>query len=300
MQLRIMKVMRVIFYTLGLCSVLTFSSFAQTVDSTYIENNKKIIMIMGFVSRNYIQIDKDYKPNSPINLGIGLSVKNTLLRFGLSLPVVSLNEDKYGKTENTDIQIHHFGRHFLFDLFYQRYKGFYSDDKETKLFPDMLLQQIGFEGTYLFNGNKFSSKAAFGQNEKQLKSAGSFVLGGGVYHYKIDTLSSKSQSFNNLLFALDAGYAYSWVLSDNWLITGIASVGITLGNETEKLKDGKIKVYPTVFARGAIGYHKSSDWGIVFSFLLNNKSVHYPHNNKFDLTAINMQISLIRYLDGFF
>lgn len=287
------------FYSFVLWIVLTFASLAQTVDTTYVENYKEKITIIGFLSRNHISVAEDIKPNSPINFGIGFAFKNTLFKFSYKFPVVKMNEDKYGKTDITDIQIHNFGRHFLFDVFYQRYKGFYSENNETKILPNMSVQKIGFGGNYLFNGDKFSAKAAFTHDEKQLQSVGGYVLGGGVYYYKIGLESPEQPSFNNLLLELNAGYSYSLVLNNNWLIAGIATAGITLGNETEKLKNGKLKIYPTIFARGAIGYHHSF-WGIYFSFLLHNNSLQYSNNNKLNLTAIDMQISNVIRFNSFF
>lgn len=306
-----MKVVKVIFYTLGLCSLLTSYSLAQTMDSTYTKDStykvdpkyvgsyKDKITIIGFFSRDYIEVAKETKPNSPINFGIGLVFKNTSFKVSYKLPVIKMNENKYGKTDITDIQIHYYGRHLLFDVFYQRYKGFYTDEKEIKILPNTSVQKIGFGGNYLFNGYKYSAKAAFFPIEKQLQSVGGYVLGGGVYYYKIGLESPEQLSFNNLLFELNAGYYYSWVLSDNWLIAGIATAGITLGNETEKLKDGKIKIYPTIFARGAIGYHHSF-WGIYFSFLLHSNSLQYSNNNKLNLTGIDMQISNVIRFNSFY
>ena len=199
-------------------------------------------------------------------------------------------------------QLHNFGRYFVFGLFYQRYKGFYSDDKETRLSPDRLLRQIGFQGTYIFNGSKFSAKAAFQHRERQLKSAGSFILGGGLYHYKVNYTTEfnlRQINFKNLLLGLNTGYAYSWVVSDKWLMTCVASAGITLGNEIDELKNGKIKIYPTIFIRGAIGYHESV-WGINFSFLFHSKTLHNSDINKLNLTGINMKLSYILHIDSFF
>ncbi len=304
-------------------SILTFASFAQavdsiktmdttktvdstktvdtiqTVDTTYIGIYKQEITIIGFFSRDYIVVTEDTKPNSPVNFGIGFALRNTLVKFSYNFPIIKRDDKKYGKTEITDIQIHNFGRHYLIDAFYQRYKGFYSDKNDIIILPNMSVQKIGFGGTYLSNGKKFSAKAAFEQNEKQLQSIGGYALGGGVYYYKIGLESPGQLSFNNLLLEINAGYSYSWVINDNWLIAGIATAGITLGNETEKLKDGIIKVYPTILARGAIGYHQSF-WGIYFSFLIHNNSLQYSNNKKLNLYSIDTQISNVIHFNSFF
>jgi hypothetical protein len=80
---------------------------------------------------------------------------------------------------------------------------------------------------------------------------------------------------------------------------GIATAGISLGNETEMLKDKKIKIYPTALARGVIGYYYPSG-GIYFSFLIHSNSLQYSNNNKLNLTAIDMQISNVIRFNSFF
>ena len=262
-------------------------------------------MSMGFVARNSIIINRDgkeYEPNTPLSLGAGFAIRNTIFNFRFRLPVFTPNEDKYGETEALDIQIHHFGKQFLYDVFFQRYEGFYLDDREIEIIPDMMVQQIGFEITYLFNGKKFSSKAAFEQNELQLRSAGSLALGGGIYYYDMDlgtdSLTGKQPDFNNLILGINLGYAYTWVLNSHWLMTGIASVGAGFGNETDELGDGNIKVLPITFARGAIGYHRSG-WGIDFSFLIHSKKLHYSEGS-LDLTGTNFQIAFIKHINRLF
>lgn len=52
--------------------------------------------------------------------------------------------------------------HFIVDLFYQNFKGYYQQQgQEITRYPELSVRQIGAEGSYLFNGNKFSAKAAF-------------------------------------------------------------------------------------------------------------------------------------------
>jgi hypothetical protein len=117
-----------------------------------------------------------------LNIGASFAVKNTILYLGYSYGLTPLLDKKKGKTKSLDFQLHQYGRHFLMDLFVQNDKGFYSEDLTTnkiELYTDLSVWQVGTEGTYLFNGNKFSAKP-FTQWQRQLKSVGSFVVGGGV------------------------------------------------------------------------------------------------------------------------
>ncbi|MHA3789964.1 DUF4421 family protein [Flavobacterium hauense] len=280
------------------------SSFGQSVvDTTYIGQYPHKMMVKAYISRSGIEIEhnkKGYSPNNPTRLGIGFSLKNTVVNLSSSFGIFPVEKD-LGKTRSVDFQIHNYGRKFLIDLFYQKYKGFYNDDDNVMLYPDTSAQQIGGELTYVFNHDRFSTKAALEQTEKQLRSAGSFLVGGGAYHYKLrleDAFGAQKNSINNFQLGVSAGYGYTWVINKYWLLSGMATAGINMGNEVDVLEDGKIKLYPTAFARGGAGYHKD-DWGIGMSFIVNNKLVYYT-SDSFSLTSVNLQITYIKHFDRVF
>ncbi|MFD2603732.1 DUF4421 family protein [Flavobacterium suzhouense] len=282
------------------------NALAQSaVDTAYIAQYPQKMMVKAFVSQSGIEIEhnkKGYSPNNPTRLGVGFSLKNTVINLSSSFGVFPVEKD-LGKTRSVDFQIHNYGRKFLVDLFYQKYKGFYNDDDNDNvtLYPDTSAQLIGGELTYVFNHDRFSTKAALEQTEKQLKSAGSFLIGGGAYHYKLrleDALGATKNSVNNFQLGVNAGYGYSWVIDKHWLLSGMATVGVNAGNEVNVLEDGKIKLYPTAFARGGAGYHKDS-WGIGMSFIVNNKLVYYT-SDSFSLTSVNLQITYVKHFDKFF
>lgn len=296
------------FSLLLLCSIVltAHTAFGQaTIDTTYIETYPQEISISSFLSNNFIEINESneiYRPNNLLKLGLGVSVKNTILNFRYDFGIAQVGGKDHGKTESIDFQIHRYGRRLMLDLFFLRYKGFYQGIKELKLHPNLSVQQIGAEGSYLFNSNQFSAKAAFEQSEKQLKSAGSFILGGGTYLYKIrsdkNLLATGNNYISNFQLGMNAGYAYSWVLNNHWLLSGMAKGGINLGNEPELLKHGKIKAYPTGFARGSAAYHRS-DWAVSFLMLVNNKSLFPSKDNKLDLTSANFELSYVKHFDNF-
>jgi hypothetical protein len=222
-KIRVFLIFSAIFVYLPAC-------FAQ-VDSTYIEPYNQKLAIKAYLSRNYIEIQqegKDYKPNNPMSLGAGLSLKNTVLYLEYCWGLKFTTNPKFGKTSSLDFQLHNYGRKLLFDISYQNYKGFYhqsdkSSDNENEtieLYSDLKVRQIGAEVTYLFNGKRFSAKSAFAQSEKQLKSAGSFALGGGIYQNHISSgerlFATENFVANNLQFGITFGYAYSYVINKNY------------------------------------------------------------------------------------
>jgi hypothetical protein len=67
---------------LGLCSAVCR---AQT-DSIYVKSYPQKWAIKGFLLRNFIQVqdgEKEYKPNNPVNAGLGISMRNIVLFMGI-------------------------------------------------------------------------------------------------------------------------------------------------------------------------------------------------------------------------
>ncbi len=245
---------------------------------------------------------KKFMPNTPMNLGLGISIKNTIIDFSYGQGLSFMKDKEKGRTKALDFQIHNYGRKFIIDLFVQKYRGFYiADDagKNVQLYPDLKIQQYGAFGQYVFNNKKFSYKAAFMQNEKQLKSAGSFLLGGGVYFSKINSDSSfvykSKNALRNFQFGVSGGYAYTWAISKRWYTSGSATIGVNVG--TERINDfGKqrIEVYPTFFPRVAFGYNKEK-WSLGLSYINNVIFSSFSDDNKSNigLSSGNFQIGAI-------
>jgi len=297
-------------FTVCLLFLVVSTSVAQIaqVDTSYIKPYGQKILLEGYVATNTIQIDakgKTYNANYPLNVGFGLAIKNTIINATYDFGLIPLKGNEYGKTNLNNLQVHNYGTHFMLDVFLQNYKGFYSGglhNDPISLYPNLSITQIGAEGTYVFNGSQFSGKAAFEQSEKQLVSAGSFIVGGGAYLYKIGLDSNMSIAANrpvrNLQLGFNVGYAYSWVLGNYWLLSGMAKMGVNGGNEQHFSGAGNIKVYPTAFARGSATYQKAT-WAVSFLMLINDKSV-YAFQDKFNVTSINFQLAYVKHLDRIF
>lgn len=263
--------------------------------------------VTGFLSYNTLGIDykeKEYQPNNPMKIGAAFSINNTFINFKYSLGFASMTDEDKGQTKSFDFQIHQYSRRFLIDLFYQEYKGFYHEknEDEIELYPDTQVRQIGAEVGYIFKSNQFSAKAAFEYAEEQLKSAGSFVIGGGAYLHRLSPGEELSESdknrVDNFQVGVNGGYAYSWVPNEHWLFSGIITAGANFGNETAMLKESKVKIYPTIFARGSAGYHKPG-WAAYFSLLIHTKSINYIDDKNFDITSTGLQVSYVKRFDSF-
>jgi len=281
------------------------------IDSSYIRMDEDQVAIKTFLSKNFIFLDQEtsnrvnysYLPNNAPNIGFGLSVNNTIIDFSYGYGFDFLRNKKRGKTDALDFQLHNYGRKFVVDLFIQQYKGFYlnnEDEDKMLLYPDLQIRQYGIYGQYVFNNKRFSYRAAFVQNEKQLKSAGSFLLGGGIYHTKIHSGGSFSHNekntFRSFQFGFSAGYAYTWVLGTKWFISASATTGINFGSE--KFKDfGKyrIKISPTIFPRISAGYSRKS-WSLSGAYVGNMVFPEFAEDSNIGLNSGSLQLTLIKRL----
>ncbi len=235
-----------------------------------------------------------------MNIGVGLLVDHTAINVRAGMGVIPIRDGKYGKTQSLDIQFHRYGRKLLLDVFFQRYKGYYTQPAKdsVSLFPDIAVRQIGVEVAYLFNGRKFSAKAAFEQSELQVRSAGTFILGGGIYYNSIhagtELLPVNETRINSEQIGMNAGYAYSWVMSRHWLLASMATIGLNVGHQP-----GMIKLYPGVLGRTAINY-RYADWGLSFLFLIHNKLLYVPDAGKISQTSVNMQLAYVKNIHNLF
>jgi hypothetical protein len=283
-------------------SVIATTCLAQ-YDSSYIRKYDQKFLVKGFLYKNILNLsasenDKsagtDYVPNNPVGLGVGFSYQDFIfdLTYGQNIGIKANND--YLKTNSFDFQIHRYSRKYSADIFIQQYQGLYVDDENLSIeksnCPDLYIFQVGLTGQYLLNWKKFSYKAAFNQSEKQLNSAGSFLLGGGIYYFRIDSDSSfvfknEINCIRSFQWGLNAGYAYNWVIGKHWLTSSSLSIGLNVGNERVKSFFNKdICINPTVILRLSMFYNSDS-WSLGFLFTGNFISLMYPDESEIDLTS---------------
>ncbi|WP_306349756.1 DUF4421 domain-containing protein [Flavobacterium sp. '19STA2R22 D10 B1'] len=278
------------------------SSFSQ-IDTTYIGKFKHEFSVEIYLAKKYTSlrydgkdITENYLPNTPINIGIGLSWKG----FGLSIShgFNFLRDTKRGKTRALDLQYHYYGRKLVLDFFGQNYKGLYlengNEGKSLEIFPDVQLVQIGVFGQYVFNGNKFSYRAAFDQSERQLKSAGSLLVGGGVYYNRIlinDETDTKRSSYQ---FGPNVGYAYNQVIRKDFYVSGSLSFGVNGGVDENS---SKLNYYPNVFGRFSTGYNAES-WSVNFSYVDNRLYIMYIESDPVSMSTGKFQLIFVKRFDS--
>ena len=171
--------------------------------------------------------------------------------FGYNIDIKSLfNHD------DIDLSGSIYSSAFGLDLFYRRVGGNYnikrlimndvnySTDLRDLPFDGINVGMTRFNFYYVTNYKKYSHQAAFSQTNRQLKSAGSLLLGAAYAHNRItvdwDRLTNiinntygthlptnaVTGTQKNNEITLTAGYGYNWVFSRNWLAAGELTGGI--------------------------------------------------------------------------
>lgn len=165
---------------------------------------------------------------------------------------------------------------FGLDLFYRRVGGSYNIRRLTLNGTDYtsLLKGEPFDGInmgmtrvsfyYVTNYKRYSHQAAFSQTNRQLRSAGSLILGAAYAHNRCtvdwEQLANTINERNNNSFdkyegfgymkndeiSLTAGYGYNWVFSKNWLAAGeiAGSLGYLIQNNN--LRGNATKTSPSM------------------------------------------------------
>ena len=285
---------------------------AQDTDSLYIRSLPYKMWVKAYIPSKYIEIyeeDNRFSPNYPFMAGAGIGlhrIRYVNLSFAISL--FPLKNESGLRTSITDIQLHSYGKKSLFDAYYQSYKGFFieketkNEQKQYSLFPAFSLRQAGIEYTHIYNHRRFSARAAFEQSELQIRSAGSFLLGGGIYWHRVkpDTNMSAGypkSEFDNIQIGINAGYAYSWEISRKLLLSSIATIGLSIGNETQALRQGKVRVYPTAMVKASFVYSPKEDWSLAVSGVFNNKTIYTSTNRRLFVYSPTIQLTLTKHFD---
>lgn len=233
-------------------------------DSTYIREFPGTVTVRTFTGEKIAAFrltdrtrdeNLQFRPNNALTLGFGATIRGLGLNFSFKLPYHDAKEELYGKTHRLDLQVHRYRSRFAFDAYLQRYRGFHLNDKadvtsitgpqEYPYYPDLRSTNISVSGMYLFNGQRYSLRSIVNQQDWQLRSAGSWMVGGVVFAHvlgngdsailpanlaKADFLGSPdAKELLNYGITGNVGYGYNFVIRRHWLISLSGDAGVGVG-----------------------------------------------------------------------
>ena len=275
------KIHSVLFLSIGFLLLLPIGSKAQLHEAGAYRVDYDTNFIRDFRHRFSFALTSDFKSSDFIILGgsdnirytsnlpkpmFGIMVSYRWLNFAFSTPIYGWSnyDQNYSKTKGVHLALGITGRRFYFRNFYEDYKGFHvRNPQEVDPFyfdkftyhPDYEnFRQQTYQATlyYGFNGKRFSWRNVLWQNESQLKSAGSFLLGfNGGYkwmnsdkdilpkHFEPDSVSPDDVlSINYANIGLAFGYAHTFVLPLNFNFSAAFIPALSYANGAYYQRDG--------------------------------------------------------------
>jgi hypothetical protein len=262
-------------------------------DTSYYRSFKGSIITRVFFSRNYSEIKLDptsdfpkmiFHANTPLSIGVGITYRFLSISVSKGLNFLQSNTNK-GKTSSFNLQLHLYKKKWTFDALTQFYKGYYlgqpnleSPNGQTHyLRPDMGLQTVGLAAYRVLNDQRFTYGAGLSQNALQLKSAGSFLIGGQAFYtslhadstlapYNVDSLYGKQNIRKVHLFEIGPGigYAYTFVWQRHYFLLGSVNANLNAAFSREigeSIRRDQVSVSANYLLRFGTGYN-TAKWGL--------------------------------------
>lgn len=175
-----------------------------------------------------------FTPNFKYEFGIGISSRWATFVANTGIAFFNGNTKEKGVTKYNDYHLNLYGKRTTSEISYQRYRGFYIlntneysevENSRFEIRKDVKAELLATSSYYIFNHKKFSYRSTFAFNETQLKSVGSFLLGGyytlfgvtadsslvsGRFSPFFDTLSLIKEG-SAQTFGISGGYIYTYV-----------------------------------------------------------------------------------------
>jgi hypothetical protein len=314
--------------------LLSTDSIASGFDSLYIKQFKHKFSIKANTSTRSLSFSIKsaipdslnrtitYVPNVNSTFGLGISYKYSSFTISFKIPKSQIENDKFGKTTHTDIQLSFYRRKFYLSAFYKKYKGFYLSNpkdiypnwNDSLAFPirsDMQYDAIALQGGYVFNGKKYSLRSSTNYTEQQVKSASSFLMNGDLsvinikgdsciipapqnqYYGKLKGLTSTAF----LSFVVSAGYTYNFVIKKRFFINPILFTGIGTQVRSFQADSGSvsaISLFALLNFKLSLGYNGDRFFtGIVYdgtSYFMDSKEVNFTTTNSIFTLNIGVRI----------
>ena len=244
----------------------------------------------------------NYQPNENFNVGLGFVHKWLGFDLAINLPFINDDDDIYGTSKRLDLQVNAYLRELVVDVHYQRYTGYYVinpwlfdtsysiDELRFPIRPDIRTFNTAVNVVKVFNPDKFSYKAAFIYNERQLKSAGSWLAGGYFSYFTMNADSTivpdsdlyefdKSIDFRATKYVntgISGGYGHTFVIGKKFFlsISAIVGLGPTFIEASEYSNTGnRTEVAVRGIFRSAIGWNAENHYFGITSVSTNSSQV---------------------------
>ena len=183
----------------------------------------------------------DINPNKQDRIGASVSFRAITISYSFAPDFLAENTDNEdSKLFNLGFRTY-FGKHWMQSLDLYQEKGFYVENNDVNVyFPNFKSIKIGGATSYIFNEN-FSFRSIVSQDEKQTKSAGSFIPSIVYYYSKLNIRSNEDnidEVLNSYDFVFAPSYYYNIVPTKDLFFSVGVSAGIGLNHSKNEDLNG--------------------------------------------------------------
>lgn len=229
----------------------SLNMFCQTTkDTTYIKDlNKKVTLKLTTSNKSESfsvkspQQKYELAPNTEYITKLGFNYR--FISFSIKLPTEFITDSYYNDRKGTSklfaFDVDFFIKNWHHYLSLSKTEGYYITNTKDFIanwnpktddyvqFPELVYRAFSGVSSYVLNPN-FSLKFVTNQNEKQLKSAGSFIPSIAYKYYSIDnretlTTTNSTQKSKTLEIVPEIGYYYTYIFNHNFYFSGGATGG---------------------------------------------------------------------------
>ena len=245
------------------------------------------------------EVSLNYTPNNDIKNGLAFFHKWYGVGLAINNPFAGRDIDRKGKSSIFDIRLNAYGSAIAAELSLQDYQGFFLKNMlqqpltwnpESPYFqrPDMHIFSTSAILYYIVNHKKHSIRAAYLQNERQLKSSGSLIVMPSFVYLNLESDSCLIPDFYSstypvqndeyirsgkfFTYGISFGYSYTYVFSKYFYINLSLVPGIFIQNYDYEAELGSIqgtKISALWLGRTAFGFNSDRLYiglGGVFGF----------------------------------
>lgn len=233
----------------------------------------------------------------------------------MAVPIALRNTSRYGNSQVHEFQFNMLTNKWFADFYWQRYDGFFLTRSWLKLplqdvHPQrkgLSLKNSGASFTYIFNHGHYSMRSAYQFSERQMISAGSFMLGFSMNRFRIFgdgfiirpedqtyfAAGSDARSTDFVSAAMSVGYGYTHVYKSYFVnVTALAGPTHFWMKYNGSATHYDIDLNLNATFMGAIGYNgERAFMGVTF----NARNSHA----KMQATSISNTLSTFRAVAGF-
>ena len=194
--------------------------------------------------------NRGYLKNTSDQLGLGIAYKVINLDLSFSLPSRRQLDTSFQNLKQFRLAFSYTGRKFGFRYYLNQGRGLVVADPLKRFYsnPDVSMFKTGVQGTYIFNEDRYSLRAAFLQNEIQRKSAGSFLAKADLFYYNLKAPTGFVSSDKDLETVYGNQVGLRYLRGPGLLL--MPGYGMNF-----VFFEGQVYIAPVLFAGGGLAYN---------------------------------------------